>query len=200
MTSIFANAALVAALLVAAGTSAVPSAQAQTATDLKCNGCVGKKDIGKNALTSKKIADGAVRAEQMAAGARPDAARNAFLEVSFGLSDTGATHRKIEVDLPVRSNLIAFANWQFAIGNEEGGDCAITLDTFGFLNTFSNGASENGNINNQVTRFAMSATGMFHDVPAGEHTVRLFCRADPGDHLGILNPSLTVMAVPQGLD
>lgn len=53
-------------------------ASAQKAKDLKCKGCVGSKDIGKNAVrekhiknnavTSSKIKNGTIKAEDIAAG------------------------------------------------------------------------------------------------------------------------------------
>lgn len=53
---------------------AVPGASvAQTATDLKCKGCVGKKDVGKNAVTSKAIKKRQVKPSDLAKSAKPTA-------------------------------------------------------------------------------------------------------------------------------
>ena len=59
---------LVAGLAAPLSFSSVGEATAQTATDLKCKGCVGKKDIGKNAVKEKNIKKNAVTSAKIKDG------------------------------------------------------------------------------------------------------------------------------------
>jgi hypothetical protein len=71
---------LVAGLAVTVGFAVSGDAGAQTAKNLKCNGCVGNKDIGKNAVrekhikknavTSSKIKNGTIKEEDLADSAK----------------------------------------------------------------------------------------------------------------------------------
>jgi hypothetical protein len=47
----------------------VTGAQAQTANNLKCKGCVGTRDLGANAVKTKKIKDGAITTSKIKDGA-----------------------------------------------------------------------------------------------------------------------------------
>ena len=70
MKRVIGSSALTAAAFVLSIGLALPeTAIAQTATDLKCKGCVGAKDLGKKAVKTKKIRDGAVTSAKIQDGA-----------------------------------------------------------------------------------------------------------------------------------
>jgi len=116
------NLAAAVCLATVACLAAGPAAEAQTATNLKCKGCVGKKDLGKNsvsadniranavgtakiapkavtagkiapdAVLTKHIRDGAVSAAKIAAGAVPTAAASIDKDYGFGVTVTSSSN------------------------------------------------------------------------------------------------------------
>ena len=188
---------LFAAPLLLAGTIMVlgaAGAEAQTATNLICNGCVGKKDIQKKAVRNKHLKDGTIKPSKLHRSAKPGAASNIYSggTSSFN-STTGVTVITDTVEVPSNGNLVAVATWRWNLGNGEGSDCTITLDSTTFDTTFRN----RGYNANAATLYPPgSTTAMFEDVPAGEHLVRLFCRADAGDTVFVQFPNLTTMFFP----
>jgi hypothetical protein len=103
---LFLTASLAFAAFIGAG-----GAVAQTATNLICNGCVGKKDIGNNAIVSKHIKDGKVKAKDLNKNAKPAAVASS---IDFGapipVAGTPTALRTVTIDLPGPGAVIATAN------------------------------------------------------------------------------------------
>jgi len=187
-----------AGLALAFGMATAQPASAQTATNLNCNGCVGKKDLGDSAVRSNKIKDGNVKAKDLTVGAQPGYANNIYNNGSVS-TGTGGTVTALEmpISLPNKANIVATATWQFGLNDNEGADCAIRLNSTAYSDTFSNGghASDVSGLD----EYALAATGVFIDANPGLHTVRLVCRADSGDNVTVRKRSLTLVTVPKVL-
>ncbi len=180
------------------GMATAQPAAAQTATNLNCNGCVGKKEIREGAVRSKSIKDGNVKAKDLTVGAQPAYANNVYENGSVGTGDGGTvTALFVPISLPNPANIVATATWQFGLNDNEGADCAIRLNSSAYSDTFSNGAHA-GNVVG-LDEHALAATGVFIDVSSGLHTVRLVCRANSGDNVSVRKRSLTLITVPKTL-
>jgi hypothetical protein len=97
------------------------------------------------------------------------------------------------IDVPYDGYLVVVASWRWTLGNSEGSDCTITLDSTTYDNTFRN---RGYNANAALLYPPGSTTAMFADVPAGEHVVRLFCKTDAAYTVGVQFRNLTTMYFP----
>ena len=136
----------VVALLVLSA-SAVPKAVvAETATDLRCNGCVGKKDLGKKAVRSKSIKPKAIRATHLADGtvlpqhlssdavlpqhlsaaAKPGGVDYLEGDLTSVLSATSASVISVEITVPAAGFVTVLANWyMLASGTDGYANCGL---------------------------------------------------------------------------
>ena len=119
----------------------VPSASvAQTATNLKCKGCVGKKDLGKKAVRKKHIKKNAIRGKhirsnaiggaKLGADAKPAAASGVSSSSSVALtSNTPATILADTIALKTAGALHVTASWTWAAGPNGSSTFAASLDS-----------------------------------------------------------------------
>ena len=172
-------------LFTAAAALFAGTADAQTAKNLNCKGCVNTKDI----------ADKAVKPKKLHKSAKPAAAVNAYTVASITVANPNVVPVQTNtVTVPSKGQLVVNASWRWLLGDDEGSECTITLNSEAFSSTFMNrGTHFAGTDTNQIPG---SATAVFTDVPAGEHTVRLLCRADTNDAVTVLYRSLTTEFVP----
>ena len=84
---------------------------AQLATDLKCDGCVGKKDIGNDAVRAEHLKKGAVEPSKLDGKAKPG--RVAFFETPNAtvlVLDTDIRIKTIKVQAPGPGAVVAFTS------------------------------------------------------------------------------------------
>ena len=191
-------AGILAGAMLVTGLIAAPASNAQTATNLNCNGCVGKKDIDDGAVTSNKIRNGAIKSKDLHAGAQPTAAENVFILAPAIVEDSPETVASIQFELQHKANIVAVATWQMALNDDEGGQCAITLNSTAYSEMFSNRAFD-ANVPGPAHEHPGAATGMFKNILPGNFIVRLVCLADENDAITVRRRSLTVLAVPKKL-
>ena len=95
-----------------AGVASPSEASAQTATKLRCKGCVGARQLGKKAVKSKHISpgaitslhiqDGTIAPNDLAATAKPTAVAASELRTEFGIAlAVGADTKVLEVTIHV---------------------------------------------------------------------------------------------------
>jgi len=82
-----------------------------------------------------------------------------------------------EISLKRPGHVVVMATWQFGLNSGEGGDCAITLNSEDYSETFSNGSTLGSGASSSFNEDALAATGFFTHVPAGANTVRLVCQS-----------------------
>jgi len=186
-------------LAVSLGGAFTAPASAQTATNLQCKGCVGKKDIGKkavrkkhikkNAVTGQKIKNGTIRAADLAAAAKPTGADSAFGAQAVAIP-TDTTVRSVTITAPTAGLVLAMASGTYSIDNSTGATCSITLGqtldtTHGVRGTTSTIAS-----------VPFAANRLF-DVPAGDTTINLVCERTFGSGgAAVVNSVLTAAFIP----
>ncbi len=181
-----------------AGAFAAP-AGAQTATNLKCKGCVGKKDLGKkavrkkhlknNAVTGKKIKNGTVGAADLAAAAKPTGADSAFGDQAIAIP-TDTTVRSVTITAPTAGLVLAMASGTYSIAASTGATCSITLGQT--LDT-THGVTGSTSTLESVS---FAANRLF-EVPAGDSTINLVCaRTFGSDGAAVVNSVLTAAFIP----
>jgi hypothetical protein len=193
MKAIFSMSGLVVAAVVAFGANTVPnSAEAQVvANDVRCRGCVGKRDIGKKQIVSKHIKDGRVKAKDLHKNAKPGAvSASEFVNYPGTVIAPGATVvlREATIDLPGPGAVLAIAS--AAIVGSNLALCQVDTDTdpIGLGDLFAIGS---GGTDVSYT----AATNRVFEAPAGPLTVYWKCTATAGVS-GALNPSLSLLYVP----
>jgi hypothetical protein len=208
----------VAALLISAAfAAALPygSAHAQTATDLKCKGCVGKKDIGKkavrtrnlkknavkaksladgavtsekitdSAVTAAKIADGAVTPDHLGDGAKPAGVASAVEPGPIELTGSLETAFSIDVEAPGPGSIFATADFYAETAAAIWGCNLVSGDEAGLNLIYGKGP---GPVPTSLTRTIPVAA-------AGTVTLNLICTEAGGD-VDISNVNLNVLFVP----
>jgi hypothetical protein len=181
-----------------AGACAAP-AGAETATNLKCKGCVGKKDLGKkavrqkhiknNAVTGKKIKNGTIGPADLAAAAKPTGADSAFGDQAVAIP-TDTTVRSVTITAPTAGLVLAVASGTYSIAASTGATCSITLGqtldtTHGVAGTTSTIAS------------VSFAANRLLEVPAGDATINLVCARTFGSGgAAVVNSVLTAAFIP----
>ena len=126
----------------------VTNAVAQTASDLNCNACVGKRDIGKKAVVTRaikkgavkaksirdgaieesKLADGAVTPDKLAEGAKPAGlAFASVLNATVDVEQISKVMTTVEIDAPGAGSVVVIASGivLFAAGSNLVG-CSLT--------------------------------------------------------------------------
>ena len=117
MKSFLSVSGLVTAAVFIVGLNIVPSAaEAQVvATDLKCKGCVDKKDIGKKQIVSKHIKDGKVKAKHLNADAKPGGAAS-VIDGAPGAIGTDEIINTIELNAPSDGTAVVSASGYMLFG------------------------------------------------------------------------------------
>jgi hypothetical protein len=123
----FASALPVVAAALALAAAATPLAAA-TATNLKCNGCVGTKDIGSSAVTGAKIKDGSIGAKDLAKTAKPTG-------LDYDSSNSGTTIdiavaivRSVTLNAPGPGYALVSATGTALLSGSSGIKCSISKD------------------------------------------------------------------------
>ena len=199
----------------------VAAAHAQTATNLECKGCVGKKDIGKKAVTSKHIKDGSIAAvdlqdgavgsaqlhndavtsakiqnnsvgpDDLAAAAKPSGVEFEESTLSYAIPDVVTTVRSISIDAPVDGYVLAMANWFYYSGSASAYAAC-------FLTTEENGATGphiDGNSGTNTNYRAPASMARTFPVQAGVTTFYLSCY-DGGSFMQLAYPMMNALFVP----
>jgi hypothetical protein len=192
----------VAALVATLAASMPTGASAETATDLKCKGCVGKKDIGKkairtrnlkkNAVKSKVIKDGSIEPEDLALTAKPTGAADNE-PAAFGfmqpLSPTYEDIISTTLTAPTEGYVIAIANWYFYITAAAAFPaCVVTTESGSSIGPAAIAGSS------AATTVATGSQTRMFEVPAGATTFYLNCSGPAST--GIVDPHITAMFVP----
>jgi len=205
--------AAVLALVLSAGVPGSPlaaSAHAQTATNLTCKGCVGKKDIGKNAISKKNIRKGAIRKKHLGKNAvRSTAIRNGTVSArdlaetakpggadsTEGPSYTALTLAHADVisttlSAPAAGVAVVSATWYFSGTAGDTGRCYLntTPDTTEGPFVFAD-ADGGGSFREDA-----AITRLF-EIGKGNTTFYLNC-SDDGTDMGVVYPVVTALYFP----
>jgi hypothetical protein len=199
-------------------------ASAQTATNVKCRGCVGKKDIGKKAVTGRaikknavktkalrdgaveegkladsavtagKIAEGAVTIGKLDASAKPAGA--AYTALDDGAIDLSGGEKTIaSVDLDAPANgLVIVLAHAFLEFATE--DLVICSIGTDEAFDFPSAVQQTGDSTVPDTRASISTSRVF-PVSKGPGTYNLVCGTDDSDAVQIRNVKLTALFVSQ---
>lgn len=162
-------------------------AVAQTATDLACKGCVGKRDIGKNAVTGAKIRKNTVRAKHLHRSAKPAGVASASSLTPVPLTGTYETVFSVSLTAPGPGTVVATASFNahhINPGSVHG--CTIVDGTTAGLNTSLNEGT--GYVTASLTRPLPVAA-------AGPVAVNLMC-TEAGGNVEIDNINLIALFVP----
>ena len=105
-------------------------AHAQTARNLKCNGCVGTRDLADGAITSKKIQNRQVKPADLSNKAKPSGAAFSEINSYVSLEEDPIVLRKIAINAPANGIVIANAsgNPYFNDADPKTIFCTISLD------------------------------------------------------------------------
>lgn len=192
MKKTFATSSLTASVLALCAGLALPGpAAAQLATDLICRGCVGARDIGRNAVRSKHIANGAVRPADLNKRAKPAAVASSASPSGAPLpvGTTATTVRAATIQLPGPGAVIATGN-ALMTNATTGVLCKIdTLQTAATPTDLFAGLKTSGTDYGTVTahRVFQSAAGSF--------TAYFMCNSVAGV-VGAYSPILSLVYVP----
>ena len=179
-------------------------ADAQTATDVKCRGCVGDKDIGKKAVKPKhlkpkaikskhirdnaiqsqhiapdavdstRIKDGTVEADDLAASAKPTGVDWADGDQDLDLVPGGTAVRTVVVSAPTAGYVTVMAAWHFYGSNPGIAICS--------LNTEIATDTAHAIIGERTTSdYLPGAAVRTFEVEAGENTFHLVCSVGAGE-------------------
>ena len=182
---------LTAALLLTSFALAAP-ASAQTATNLQCKGCVGKKDLGKNAVRSKNIKKKSVKPSHLTGAAKPTGVDFATSDTLLPLTDNSASLISTTITAPGPGFVVAMASWYFYTGaNTIQGRCylATAPGTEDGPAQIANSEDGTGTYLNPAALIRTIA------VSAGNTTVHLNCRKI-GLDMRVASPSLNALFVP----
>ena len=179
---------------------ATPAA-AETATNLKCKGCVGKKDLGKqavrgkhikeNAVASTHILDGGVAPADLAATAKPAGGDGTAGDQSIALTSTAQVVRSVVVAAPVAGFAVVTATGSTVAVGSGLAACSLSLDT-AVDPAHQIVAGHTGAALNSYIPFAL--TRLF-PVPQGNTTVRLVCRESSGTSV-VEDSAMSAIFVP----
>jgi len=186
-------------------------AHAQTATNLKCKGCVGKKELGKNAVTSKTvrknaistkhIKSGAVSVAKLADAALPGAVSNESDYSGSSTVDTTSATSPVEVlsdtvVLPAKGYLQVSASWVSNLPFSANGECWVTRNNSRY--TLENNI-RSSNAAGSDAYVPGGVTAVFGNVSGGQHVLRLLCRKIGAIGYSVERASLTALFVPGAL-
>jgi hypothetical protein len=187
------------ALLLAAGTTIPGETVAQTATNLKCKGCVGKKDLGKKAVKSKHIRknqitgahikDGRVAAQDLGDDAKPAGIDSVETAGGFGLSGPAEIIDSVVVSAPGPGTILATGGLTASLDPSSGFYCEVT--TGSVTGTQSAKASVAGS----SQTLPISNTRAIPVAAAGNVTVNFVCDLFAGS-VNVSAINLTALFVP----
>jgi hypothetical protein len=193
---------IAAALLVFAMALSGPGrADAAPATNLKCKGCVGSKDLGKNAVKNKNVKTGTIDSRaikdhsiapaDLSAGATPSGV--AFNEsLATGLvPDTLTSILSATLTAPAAGYAVVTASWTYY---------ANVIDSFASCNlTTTTGSGDGfpvlGNSGPSTFYRDPSSTTRTFAVPQGQTTFYLDC-SDVGTNMNYAYPIINAVFVP----
>jgi len=167
-------------------------AEAQTARNLICNGCVGTKDLSRNAVTKKKIAKRAVAPSKLkaptgAAGTTPVNRTNIVADQVI---------QTISVDIPKRGivvvNASAYARFDT---NDSQINCTIT-DGSTVESPFLRAA---GSTAAADRRSIVAGTRAFEETLSGTKTYNLVCEPNSGDNIDVYDAVMTAIYAPTNI-
>lgn len=177
------------------GLASADTTSAQTAKNLKCKGCVGKKQLGKNAVRSKNIKNGQVKPQDLASAAKPTgiAASERFVDAAIDLvfgADT--VIREVTISAPGPGAITAMYS-VFARSDAADSRVGCTVDVPGTnLGTSLFTIVKFPNSNEYAT---LSGVRAFPVTSQGNVTLDLICREVTGD-IVLGNPSLVLLFAP----
>ncbi len=188
------------ATLATAALALSSAVNAQVAADLKCRGCVGSKDIGRNAVTKKSvrtgaidsraIRDGSVGPGDLAAAAKPTGVDFAEDPVTAAIPDSVGSMISTTLTAPVPGFAVVFASWFYSTGAGVSASC--------YLGTEAGVADGAPDIMLSGTNTNYRETGGLvrtFAVPAGDTAVHLNCK-DEGTGAYIGARKITALFVP----
>jgi hypothetical protein len=208
------NSIVAAVILMSAGLLAGPlasTASAETATDLKCRKCVGKKDLGNKSVTKKKIRDDAVTTQKLRDNAvttgkigpnavRPDnlhgtakpagvdfAEPQSFIHVPDALTSIAST----AVTAPTSGYVVVMASWFYSASD----GAAVTSCILGTQPDSNDGLYRPGNANGVADYKESASIITTIPVEAGETTFHLNCY-DVGTDMRMQYLTFTALFVP----
>ncbi len=168
---------------------------AQTATDLNCRGCVGGRDIGRNAVSKKKIRKNSVDAARLAPNAKPvgyaETARDAE---TIPLSTAAQVIVSVTLHAPARGYAFVVGEGLMrfdALANAAA--CNVTPST---AHTFDIGGGTSGDGADENQYMGYSGSRVYPVTP-GANTFNLVCRTMNAASVGIINPKISALFVPQ---
>ncbi len=191
---------LATALLLMSIPIAVP-ALAQTATNLQCKGCVGKKDLGKKAVTSKAIRNETVTSGDirnntiapidLAPAAKPSGVDWVDGDQNIGLTGVDTVIRTLIVSAPAPGYVTVLASWVFG-----GTPTTYLIALCGISQTTSINPNHAvvAEWEAEVSYVPGSAVRTF-EVGSGNTTFHLNCRSASGSP-AIGDSSMTALFVP----
>jgi hypothetical protein len=168
-------------------------AQAETATDLKCRGCVGSGDIARSAITKKKIAKRAVvpsrlKAPTGAAGTEPADATSSITGNQIVAS--------ISVDIPRKGVLVVNTSGYFRFDSSNGeAECAITTGVV----TEEPLIRATGSTTQADERAPFAGTRAFVEGSGGVKTYNLVCSPGAGDDVTLWDVMMTAIYAPTNI-
>jgi hypothetical protein len=195
---------LAATLFILATAFAAGPTYAETATNLKCKGCVGKKELGKkavrsknikpNAIRSDKIANGSVAPEDLAVTAKPSGGNYSGGNQNMSLTVAPTIVRSVTVNAPANGLVIVNASGYVYTDDAVTtiARCSLTTGTELEADYFIFMKME-GNVSEESDAFG--ATRGF-PVTAGPTTFNLVCDEFSGDGV-IADTQMTAIYVPQ---
>jgi hypothetical protein len=188
----------------------VTDAVAQTASNLKCRGCVGKRDLGKKSVVTRtikkgavkaksirdgaieesKLADGAVTPDKLTDGAKPAGAGFASrLNEGIELGQADTTIESVQVTAPGNGFVVVIAGGLLVFDGSNKLGCSLTTGT-----TFddTSGILLSGDTSNE----RLYARTRIFPATKGTGTYRLVCLKDGVSSVQMANLEMTALFVP----
>lgn len=172
----------------------VATARAQTAADLNCTGCVGARDIGKNAVNRKKIRKNSVDAARLGGNAKPAGVVSAALPgTQTPIDQTDKIVASVNVKAPGNGFAVVMMTGYFQFG---GPNLAGRSLTEGTIYEDDHGIVTYGNNSNETVISPLANSRVF-PVAKGTNTINLVCKTDGPQPVSVGNAQLTALFVPQ---
>jgi hypothetical protein len=150
-------------------------ANAQTASNLVCSGCVNTGDIAANAVTLGKLHDSSVSKEKLGLSAKPAGAKFSTPVNVSTLPTTDTVVTSVTMDLPGPGNVILNSGgFALFLSNPAGYVCAITKGTATAGEPLVVG--QNHNVAN-ARRMPIATTRGFKETAGGPKTYNFVCQA-----------------------
>ncbi len=199
---------------------AAASTNAQTATDLRCRGCVGKRDLGRSAVTTAKIRDkavntfkigdgavtetkigggavtgakirdGSIGPVDLGAGAKPAGVDSAEGGQTFPVSAAPAVVRAVVISAPSAGLVLANASGFFSLDASSLTTCSISLNASVDFTHAIEGYAPAS-----VTLHMPFSGSRLYEVPAGNTAIYLVCSRTGGASI-VYDSVLTALFIP----